>query len=97
MFFVIVKLVRPDTCAGCSNIMYRLENMNMSHFKHDIPKDNLHILEWMNEISITGETYSEIVRQKFTLYFTSSLSLFKEYMETRRSEWEEKNISQHIR
>ena len=61
----------------------------MSHFKHDIPKSNLHILEWVNEISIAGETYSEIVRQKFTLYSASSFPLFKDYMETRRSEWEE--------
>ena len=27
--------------------------------------------------------------QQFTLYSTSSWSLFKEYMETRRSDWEE--------
>ena len=32
---------------------------------------------------------NEIVRHKFTFYSTSSLPLFKEYMETRRSEWEE--------
>ena len=38
---------------------------------------------------IAGETYSEIVRQKFTLYYTSLCPLFKEYMETRRSEWQE--------
>ena len=43
----------------------------------------------MNEISITGETYSEIARHKFTLYPTSSLQIFKDYMETRRSEWED--------
>ena len=43
----------------------------------------------MNEISIAGETYSEIVRQKFTLYSTSSFPLSKDCMYTRRNEWEE--------
>ena len=43
----------------------------------------------MNEISIAEETYSEIVRQKVNLYSTSSLTLFKDYMNNRRSEWEE--------
>ena len=31
----------------------------MSKIKHDILKSNLKILEWMNEISIAEETYSE--------------------------------------
>ena len=43
MFFVIVKMVQPDTHSGCSDIKYKLENMKMSHFKHDIPKANLQI------------------------------------------------------
>ena len=43
----------------------------------------------MNEIYIVGDTYSEIVRHQFTHYSTSSCPLFKDYMETRRSEWEE--------
>ena len=30
-FFVIVKMVRHDTHAGCSYIKSKLENMNMSH------------------------------------------------------------------
>ena len=54
MFFVILKMVRPDTRAGLSDIKYNLENMNMSHFKHKILKSNLQIPEWMNEISISG-------------------------------------------
>ena len=65
--------------------------MKTSHLKHDTYKSNLQIAEWMNEISIAGETYSEIVRQKFTLYSTSSCQLFKDYVETRRSDWEEDN------
>ena len=53
----------------------------------------------MNKISISGETYSEIAGQKFNLYFTSSCPLFKDYMETRRSEWEEENdfTEEHVR
>ena len=43
----------------------------------------------MNEISIDGGKYSEIVRQQFTLYSASSCPLFKYYMETSRIEWEE--------
>ena len=54
MFFVIVKLLRPDTRAGCSDIKSKLENMKMFHFKHDIPKAKLNILECMNKISIAG-------------------------------------------
>ena len=57
MFFVIVKMVQPDTREGWSDIKYKLEHTNMYHFKHDIPKSNLKIAEWMNDISIAGETY----------------------------------------
>ena len=50
----------------------------------------------MNEISISRETYSEIVIQKFTLYNTASLPLLKDYMDTSRSEWEEdKDFTAH--
>ena len=45
MFFVIVKMVRPDTCAGCSDIKSNLENIKMSHFKHDTPKSKPYITE----------------------------------------------------
>ena len=90
MLFVIVKIVQPDTCSGCSAIKSKLENMKMSHSKHDNPKANLQIAEWINDIPITGETYSEIVRQKFTHYSTLSCPIFKDYMDNRRSEWEEK-------
>ena len=58
MFFVILKLVQPDKRTGWSGINYKLENMKMSHFKHEVPKSNLKISEYMNEISISGETYS---------------------------------------
>ena len=57
MFFVIVKMVRPDTRTGCTDINYYLENMKMYHFKHDTPKANPHILDRTNEISIDGEIY----------------------------------------
>ena len=43
----------------------------------------------MNRISIAGETYSEILWQKFNLHYTSSCPLFKYYMYTSRSYWEE--------
>ena len=43
----------------------------------------------MNKISITGETYSEILSQTFNLYFTSLCPLFKDYMDKRRNDWEE--------
>ena len=43
----------------------------------------------MNKIYIFGETYSDIVRQKFNLYSALSFSLFKYYICTRRGEWEE--------
>ena len=57
IFFVIVKTVQPETRAGWSDSKSKLENIKMSCLKHDIPKANMHIVEWMNEISITGETY----------------------------------------
>ena len=41
MFFVILKMVRPDTHTGCSDIKYNLEKMKMSNFKYDTPKTNL--------------------------------------------------------
>ena len=43
MLFVIVKMVRPDTLAGFSDIKSDLENINMYYFKQDIPKANLQI------------------------------------------------------
>ena len=91
MFFVVVKMVRPDTHSGCSYIKSKLENMKMSQFKHDIPKENLQIAERMNYIYIREETYSEIMSHQLNLYPKSSCPLFKYYMDTRRSEWEEDN------
>ena len=41
IFFVILKMVRPDTHTGCSDIKYNLEKMKMSNFKYDTPKTNL--------------------------------------------------------
>ena len=89
IIFVIVKMVRPDTHAGWSDIKYKPDTTNMSQFKHNIPRANQQILEVMNNISIPRETYSEIVRHKLNLYSTSSWTLFKDYMDTKRSEWEE--------
>ena len=43
----------------------------------------------MNDIYLSREIYSETVSQKFTLYYTSSLTIFNDYMDARRSEWEE--------
>ena len=43
MFFVSVKMVQPDTRAGYSDIKYKLENMKISHSKHDTPKSKIHI------------------------------------------------------
>ena len=58
MLFVIEKMVRPDTHTVCSDIESKLENVKMSPFKHDIPKSNLNIVKWMEEIYIAVETYS---------------------------------------
>ena len=63
----IVIMVRPDTRAGYSNIKMNLETMKLSLFKHVIPKANIHISYLMDEISIAGETYSDIVRKHLTL------------------------------
>ena len=71
MFFVIVKMVLPDTHAECSDIKSNLEIMKMYQLKNDTPRANLQISEWMNKIPISGETYSYIVRRKFKLYSTS--------------------------
>ena len=57
----------PDTCAGFSDINMNLETMKLSQFKHDTLKEKLQIAEWMNEISNAGETYFDILRQKFNL------------------------------
>ena len=54
MFFGIVKMVWPDTRKRCSDIKSNPENINISHLKHDIPKSNLKVAEWMNEIYISG-------------------------------------------
>ena len=44
--------------SGCSEINMKLETMNIYQFKYDMPRGNIQIAEWMNEISIAGETYS---------------------------------------
>ena len=67
MFFVIIKMVRPEKHAECIDIKSKTENINISQFKHDIPRSKLQIEERMNKISILGENYSEIVRHKFNL------------------------------
>ena len=87
-FFVIVKMVIPDTRAGCSDTKKKIETTKMSQLEHDISQASLQIIEWMNEISIAGEYYSEFSRQKFNLYSTSYCTLFKDYTELRRSEME---------
>ena len=71
MFFVIVKMVHPDTRTGCSDINTKLETMKLFQFKHVIPKENIQISEWTNDISIEGETYSDMTRKQFNLYSTS--------------------------
>ena len=58
MLFVIVKKLHPDTRAECSDIKPKLKNMKRFHFKNEIPKPNLHIVEWINKIYIAGENYS---------------------------------------
>ena len=40
-------MVRPETREGFSDIKTKLDTMRMYHFKHDFPKDNLHIADWM--------------------------------------------------
>ena len=57
MLFVIIKMVQPGTLARCSDIKSTLNNTKMPHIKHETPKANLQILEYMNEIFISGETY----------------------------------------
>ena len=84
-------MVQPDTRAGVSYINSKMENMKNSQFKYDTPKSKLQIVKQINTISDALETYSEIVWNKFNLYYTSSCPLFKDYMETRRSELEEEN------
>ena len=81
-------MVLPDTHAGCLDIKTVRETISMSQFEHDILIGNLNIAEWMNEISVAEETYSEFLSQNFNLYSTLSCPLFKDYMDTRRSEWE---------
>ena len=88
MFFVIIKMVCHDTWVGCLDIKINMENIRMSHPKRDTPKANLQIVECMNYISISGEIYSEILRQQYSLYSTFSCLLFRYYVEIRRSEWE---------
>ena len=50
--------MQPDTREGSSAIKSKPEKKIMHHLKHDIPKTNLQIAEWKNEISIDRKTYS---------------------------------------
>ena len=59
-FFVIVKMVLHNTRTGWSYIKSKMDTIEMSQFKHDIPRYNLQIVEFINEIFIAGETYWEI-------------------------------------
>ena len=56
MLCVIVKSVCPDIQAGRSEINTKLNTKKSSQFNQDVSKANLQISEWMNEISISGET-----------------------------------------
>ena len=42
-YFVIVKMVRPDTCTGWSDIKTDMETTSISQWNNDTPKNNLHI------------------------------------------------------
>ena len=53
-FFVVFKMILPDTRTGYSDTKTKLDAMKIPRFKHDISNAKLHILEQMNEISITG-------------------------------------------
>ena len=66
MLIFIVKMVQPGTRAGCSNIKTNIETMIMSQFNNGIPKVNLYISECLNDISLSVETYSDIVRKHST-------------------------------
>ena len=88
MFFVIVKIFWPATHTELSYNKSNPDKMNMSQFKHDITRSNLQIAERMKKISIVGENYSEIARQEFNLYYTSSFPILKDYMDNMRSEWD---------
>ena len=59
-FFVIIEMVRPDTLLGCSDIKSKLEKMKISHFKYGIPKSNLKIVEWRDEIFFTGKPIQKL-------------------------------------
>ena len=61
----------------------------MSQLKHDVSNKNLHITEWMNDISISGDNYYKIVSNKFNLYSSYSCPLFRDYMDNLRFEWDE--------
>ena len=87
VFLVIVNMVRTGTPKGCSDIKTNTETTTMYQFKHYTPNSNPQIVEWMNKISIEVESYLDIVRQQFNLYSTSSCPLFRDYMDTRKSEW----------
>ena len=87
-------MAHPKSLTGCSDIKKNLETTKLFQFKYDIHKENIQIEEWTNKISTAGETYSNIARQQFNLYSTSSCLIFRDYMYTRRSEWfEEKEFS----
>ena len=67
IFFLIVKMVHPDTRDGCSDIKTKIDTMKMYQFKRSTSNANLHISERMSEISIARESYSENFRQTFNL------------------------------
>ena len=69
IFIVVVKIICPDTRAEFSYINTKLKIMKMYQFKHYIPKDNPCISECMNGVSISGEHYSETLRNKLNLYY----------------------------
>ena len=54
MFFVVIKIVRPDTQTGLSEIKTKMETTRMYQLLYDTPKANLYISEWIDEISIVG-------------------------------------------
>ena len=61
MFFVIIKMVLPETCPGLLDMKSKLDTINMSQFKHNLPRGKLHIVKRMNKISINADNYSEIL------------------------------------
>ena len=59
----------------------------MSLLKEDVKKVNYQVVEWMEEITQSGDNFEGLLHHQYYLYDSSTLKEFRDYMKQKRDLW----------